>query len=519
VRAVLLCAGFATRLHPVTRDVPKPLLEVGGRPILEDLLEQLLIAGGPWDLTLVSNARFAQAFRRWAEGFAARHPGLALEVLDDGATHDEGRLGAVGDLAFALEGRAPDGPVLVAAGDNLFRFPLGDFLADHAARPRNLILVYREPELARRRRSGVCVLDAAGRVVSFAEKPAEPPSEWCCPPLYVLEPPALARLGEFLDASPGADAPGSFLACFVAADVRSIKLAHGLPVTHPVHRAMVSMSERVAERSEGRLRIDIHPGEQLGSERETLELLQIGSIGMTKVSASVLEGFVPVYAVLGLPYLFRDEAHRFAVLEGEIGRQILGEGASVGLRGLAYYDAGSRSFYSVERPILHPDDLGGLKIRTQESALAMEMVQALGGSATPIAWGELYSALQQGIIDGAENNPPSFHLSRHFEVCRYYALDEHTATPDVLLIGAALWDALGAFERSVLEEEAAASAQLQKRLWREATDEALTQVAAAGVEVLRPDKAAFAVRVADLHASYARRSGFAEWIDAIRETR
>lgn len=306
--------------------------------------------------------------------------------------------------------------------------------------------------------------------------------------------------------------------CDVREPARRIKLAHGLPVSHPVHRAMVSLAERVAERSGGSLQIDIHPGEQLGSERETLELLQIGSIGMTKVSASVLEGFVPVYAVLGLPYLFRDEAHRFAVLEGEIGRRILARGASVGLRGLAYYDAGSRSFYSARRPILHPDDLAGLKIRTQESALAIEMVEALGGSATPIAWGELYSALQQGIIDGAENNPPSFHLSRHFEVCGYYALDEHTATPDVLLIGAGVWASLAVAEQRLLEEEAAASARLQRRLWREATREALAEVEAAGVQVLRPDKAPFVARVSRLHERYARDLGLDEWIRAIRET-
>lgn len=284
---------------------------------------------------------------------------------------------------------------------------------------------------------------------------------------------------------------------------RVIKLAHGLPTTHPVHAAMVFFSDEVAERSNGRLRIDVHPAEQLGTEREALELVQIGAIGMTKVSASVIENFVPAYAVFGLPYLFRDESHRLRVLQGPIGRRILAAGEAQNLRGLTYYDAGSRSFYTKDRPIRAPADLAGLKIRTQESSLAVRMVQALGAAATPIAYGELYTALQQGVVDGAENNSPSFYLSGHYEVCRYYTLDEHTATPDVLLTSASLWKELDADERAIVAEAATASAELQVRLWRQATTDALAAVRAAGVEILHPDKRAFADAVETIDAEYA----------------
>ena len=171
-----------------------------------------------------------------------------------------------------------------------------------------------------------------------------------------------------------------------------------------------------------------------------LELLQIGSLGMTKVSSSVLEQFVPAFRVFGLPYLFRDDAHRFAVLEGPVGRQLLLAGEAVWLRGLTYYDAGTRSFYTTRRAIERPRDLSGLKIRTQESASAIRMINLLGGAATPISFGELYTALQQGIVDGAENNPPSYHTSRHYEVARFYSLDEHTAVPDVLLVSTVVWE-------------------------------------------------------------------------------
>jgi TRAP-type C4-dicarboxylate transport system substrate-binding protein len=172
------------------------------------------------------------------------------------------------------------------------------------------------------------------------------------------------------------------------------------------------------------------------------------------------------------------------------------------LRGLTYYDAGSRSFYTKEHPIEHPADLEGMKIRTQESNLAMRTIQALGGSATPIAWGELYTALQQGVVDGAENNPPSFYLSRHYEVCPYYSLDEHTSTPDVLLIGTPLWDSLSTEEQRIIDEAAAESALLQRKLWMEATEEALQAVLEAGVTILRPDKRPFAEAVEPVYQDY-----------------
>ncbi len=291
----------------------------------------------------------------------------------------------------------------------------------------------------------------------------------------------------------------SNLACQQVSKTTVLKLAHGLDPSHPVHKAMEFMARRVEESSAGRMRIDIYPSEQLGSERECLELLQIGSLDMTKVSCSVLEGFVPSMSVLSLPFIFRDEDHRFKILEGEIGKKLLLDGQKYWLRGLCYYDAGTRSFYTKNRPILIPDDLAGLKIRTQESQTSIRMVQALGGSPTPIAWGELYSALQQGVVDGAENNPPSFHLSRHYEVCKFYSLDEHTGVPDVLLISTKSWQDLSEEYKTILQNAAEDSALLQKKLWKEATKEALEHVREAGVEILYPDKSVFAEKIESLY--------------------
>ncbi len=283
-----------------------------------------------------------------------------------------------------------------------------------------------------------------------------------------------------------------------------IKLGHGLDVSHPVHRAMADMADRVAAASDGQMRIDIYPNEQLGSQRQCLELLQIGSLDMTKVSSSVMESFSPQYKVFGLPYVFDDDAHRFAVMEGPIGRQILRSSESAWLRGVTYYDAGWRSFYTRERPIRRPEDLQGLKIRTQESPVAIETVNQLGGSASPISFGELYTALQQGVVDGAENNAPSFYTTRHYELSDYYSLDRHTAPPDVLLASSHLWDRLTPQEREWLQEAADASAQYQKTLWEEATREAMQAVKEAGVTIIEPEIDLFREAVQPLYDQYRR---------------
>ena len=281
--------------------------------------------------------------------------------------------------------------------------------------------------------------------------------------------------------------------------VRTLRLGHGLDVSHPVHQGMVFMAARAEELSGGRLRVAIYPGQQLGTEREAVELLQIGSLDMTKVSAGVMESFAPKFSVLGLPYLFRDRAHQFALQDGPLGAEILRDGEKYWLRGLCFYDAGSRSFYTKDRPVNTPDDLRGLKIRVMESPTAQAMVSQLGGSPTPMAYGELYTSLQQGVVDGAENNPPSFYLSRHYEVCKFYALDEHTALPDVLLISTKTWERLRPEEQAWLTEAVAASVPEQRRYWAASEQASLAAVRQAGVEVLYPDKAPFADRVQPLY--------------------
>jgi tripartite ATP-independent transporter DctP family solute receptor len=278
------------------------------------------------------------------------------------------------------------------------------------------------------------------------------------------------------------------------------------------------MAERVAEKSGGRLQMKVYSGGQLCSDRECLELLQLGSLDLAKVSTATMENFAPAFRVFGVPYLFGDEAHRFAVLDGPVGRELLLAGLDQRIRGLAYYDSGSRSFYTVERPAETPADLAGLKVRVMESPMSIERVRAFGGSATPISFGELYTALQQGVVDGAENNPPSFYLSRHYEVARHYVLDEHTAIPDMVVVGTPAWERLSPEEQRWVREAARESAEVERVLWREATDEALQAVREAGVTVLTPDKAPFEESVAPLLATLEDDPLLGPLIARIRET-
>lgn len=309
------------------------------------------------------------------------------------------------------------------------------------------------------------------------------------------------------------------LSCGNSAKTRTIKLAHGLDVNHSVHLAMVKMGADLNELSKGKLVLEIYPSQQLGTERQCLELLQIGSLDMTKVSVGVLENFAPKMKILGLPFLFRDRAHAFEVLDGPVGRQLLQDGEKYWLKGLGYYDAGSRSFYTKDRPINSPDDLDGLKIRVMESVTAIDMVTSLGGSPTPISWGELYTSLQQGVVDGAENNPPSFYLSRHYEVCKFYSLDEHTVLPDVLLAGTHLWNKLSLEEKEWLTQAVENSINYQRELWMESEKAALDAVQAAGVTIIRPDKTLFSDKIKGIYDQYRENEEMHRLIQEIQEIR
>ncbi|SHG15185.1 tripartite ATP-independent transporter solute receptor, DctP family [Salegentibacter echinorum] len=289
-----------------------------------------------------------------------------------------------------------------------------------------------------------------------------------------------------------------FISCDRQEEVKTLRLAHGLDTRHPVHKTMEILGERLEEKSEGSLKLQVYPSGQLGGEREALELLQIGSLDITKVSAAVLENFIPEYKVFSMPYLFKNKQHLFNVLDGQVGEDLLMRGDKFHLRGLTFYDAGTRNFYTTETAIRKPQDLEDLKIRVMKSNMAVRMINELDGAPTPISWGELYTALQQGVVDGAENNLPSFYTSKHYEISKYLSMDEHTAIPDVLLISLETWNLLGKQERKWLIEAAEESKVEQRKLWAASEKESLKAVKAAGVEVIYPDKTAFSTETEDM---------------------
>lgn len=279
--------------------------------------------------------------------------------------------------------------------------------------------------------------------------------------------------------------------CTRQGNISEIKLAHSLSEDHAVHKGIVDFARRVKEKSNGELKITIYPNGILGSESQCLELLQIGSLGITKVSAAVMESFAPQYKVLGIPYIFNSDAHRNKIYDSDIGKEILNSGQEYWLKGLCFYDAGSRSFYTTSKAIRKASDLEGLKIRVMRSITANKMISVMGGSPVPIDFGELYTALQQGVVDGAENNPPSFHLTRHYETCQYYTLDKHTSIPDVMVISTIIWDKLTPQQQQWIMEAAAESVPVQRKYWSQSEQESLEAVREAGIEIIEPDLKSF----------------------------
>jgi tripartite ATP-independent transporter DctP family solute receptor len=284
---------------------------------------------------------------------------------------------------------------------------------------------------------------------------------------------------------------------------RVLRLGHSLNRDHPVHKGMEFMAADLERRSGGQLKVEIYADEQLGPERDLIELLQIGSLAMTKVSTAPLENFSPLLKVFSLPFLFRDHEHFWQMADGPIGRELLDASIPYRLKGLCYFDAGSRSFYISRKRgkvVRHPDDLDGLSIRVMRSRTAVRMIELLGAKPIPIPFGELYTALDTGTVDGAENNPPSLYTTRQYEVTAAYTLDEHTSIPDILIISVDTWNRLSPQEQGWLQASADAASVYQRRLWAEAEQEMLTIIEDSGVEVVRDvDREAFRERTASMY--------------------
>jgi tripartite ATP-independent transporter DctP family solute receptor len=284
-----------------------------------------------------------------------------------------------------------------------------------------------------------------------------------------------------------------------------LRYAENQPQDYPTTKAAYKFAELVEQRTNGRIHIDVYHGGQLGDEKSVIEQLQFGAIDFTRVSLSPLSEFDKGLNVLQLPYLYKDAAQMWRVLEGDIGEKFLKGVEKAGLVGLSWFDAGARNFYNSKRPITKLSDLKGLKIRVQESKLMMGMVAALGASATPMAYGEVYSGLQTGVIDGAENNWPSYDSVSHYEVAKYFVLDEHTRVPEMQMVSKITWDKFSPEDQKIIKAAALESAKLERELWaeKEGVSEAKVKAAGSVITALEPgEKEKFQQAMAPLYTEF-----------------
>ncbi|MBP0485138.1 TRAP transporter substrate-binding protein [Sagittula salina] len=256
------------------------------------------------------------------------------------------------------------------------------------------------------------------------------------------------------------------------------------PEGYPTVVAVQKMGELLEERSDGRICVEVFHSAQLGEEKDTIEQTQLGVIDLNRVSLGPFNNIIEETKVFSLPYIFAGTDHMHKVVDGEIGDRILNEFQNHQLVGLAYYDGGSRSFYNSQKPIHSIDDMSGMKFRVMQSDVFVDMVDALGGNATPLPYGEVYSSIQTGVIDGAENNWPSYESSGHYEVAGYYTLDQHLIVPEVLVMSQTSWNKLSAEDQALVKQAAKDSVPVMRQLWAEREAASEEKVRASGVEVV-----------------------------------
>lgn len=267
----------------------------------------------------------------------------------------------------------------------------------------------------------------------------------------------------------------------------NFRLGETHPEDYPTTRADERFAELVRERSNGRINITVHANAQLGEEAAVIEQVQTGAIELTRTSSSPMAEFASSMGAFSLPHIFDSSEHMWAFLQGEGGKSLLDEMSSAGFKGLAYYDSGARSFYTRERVVQSPEDMNGLKIRVQKSDINVDFINALGASATPMDFSEVYSALQNGVIDGAENNWPSYLSTSHYEVAPNYTLDQHTRVPEVLVMNQSQWEELSEEDQQIVQEAASESVEYQREQWDKEVQQAMDEIRSVDTQITEVD--------------------------------
>ena len=315
-------------------------------------------------------------------------------------------------------------------------------------------------------------------------------------------------------------------ACAACAMIASPALARDFrsadvhPSDYPTVEAVRFVGKQLSEQTNGRLGIKVFPNGALGNEKDTIEQLKIGGLEMMRVNVAPLNNVVPETMVTALPFIFRSTEHMRTVLDGPIGDEILASMESQGMIGLAFYDSGSRSMYSVSKPYKTLADIKGAKIRVQQSDLFVAMVQALGANATPMPYGEVYTALKTGIVDAAENNYPSYESSRHFEAAKYYTLTQHAMAPEVLVFSKVAWDRLSKEDQAAIRKAAKDSVPYMRKLWDEREQKSKDVVTAAGAQIVEvANKQEFIDAMAPVYKQFANSPKLDSLVKRIQDTK
>ena len=290
------------------------------------------------------------------------------------------------------------------------------------------------------------------------------------------------------------------------------------PDGYPTVEAVKYFGQLVKERTNGRYSVEVYHSAQLGEEKDTIEQVRTGVIDLNRISMAPFNGIIAETKVPSLPYLFRSEDHMHKVMDGPIGDEIKAAFEPAGLVALAFYDSGARSFYNSKKPITSKADMAGLKFRVIQSDIFVDMVKALGANATPMPYGEVYSAIETGVIDGAENNFPSYDTAKHAEVAKNYALDEHMMVPEVFVMAKSTWDKLTPEDQGIFKAAAKDSVGKQRELWAAKVKESRAKVEAAGSQVTTPDKQPFIDAMGPVYEKYVTDQKLKDMVERIKAT-
>lgn len=309
-----------------------------------------------------------------------------------------------------------------------------------------------------------------------------------------------------------------FAICATSAVAREFRAADTQTEDYPTVQALHYMGALIAERTGGRHEIKVFHSRQLGEEKETIEQTRAGAIDLNRTNVALIGNFVPAMNVLAMPFLFRSIEHMQKVLDGPIGSEILGSFEPYGFIGLAFYDSGARSIYNAVRPVKSIADLKGLRIRVQQSELMSEMIRSLGAEPVELPYGQVVTGLATHLVDGAENNWPSFVTTDHYKYAGYYTLTEHTMSPEVLVISLKAWRSLSADEQTIFREAAQRSSRFMRETWRDLEEQSQLKAQAAGITVTRDiDRKPFEDAMAPIYAKAAKDAATAALIERIRK--